>query len=271
MEYKEIQNAEAALINGYSNIYSLNGYQIKKDNSYYKYTKLKFLEEDLDKKQITFVSPLLWKEDSYEVRFYECGYHKLSPSFTEPHFFCLCLASKQTENEDAKWMRYGKGNDLIVKETIKMSELLSLLDGVTKIGQIDFYVGDAIYLDKEEIRKITRARGAFGDSNYFTNFTIEKYLSLFLLKRISFLYENEIRIFAIPKSSKFYEKNGILKLDAGVEDMSDIIGRITISPYCDNKTIPFDAEKEKQRLKKKYPGIQIVSSRMFEKCPKCKL
>ena len=254
---------------GYTRVYALNGYHIPIDNEdkdvYHKYIPLGYLSDYISNRRITFVSPSTWN-DPFETRYYQIGYKKIWHD--EPSIFCMCLTDKQAQNEDAMWIRYAKPGDEMVKINLVIKDLLDLLE--YQGGKMGFkaYVVEVIYVSKTGIMGITKKNSTF----FPKNFHIEHYLTLMSLKRSSFSYENEIRIFIVPDSKK-----DDLLFHVPASNITTIINKITVSPYpivyspFPNPDSMTYLNVRKAKNEKKFPGITVEASRLFEDCPKCKL
>jgi hypothetical protein len=285
MKYTELQTlgcCSQTLLHGYSNIYGLNGYKIQTDkDQIFKYIPYKHLLGDITNNRITFVSPRMW-EDTLETRYYKLpNYNKLS--FNEPDVFCMCLTSKQAENEDAFWHRYAPQNDELLKVHYNIKEFFNLLDKFASNNNLKVYVGEAIYVYKTQVLAITPTK----NSLFFPQkFDVEHYLSLMSLKRVAYNYENEIRIFIVSGDSGFnsnviYQNGDLLQVDyiASACKPHPHIDQIRLSPYPQIQG-PFPKPDKIQNINSRrvaientfgVPSIKFTKSNLCKKYRKCKL
>ena len=284
MKYSNLQILNCcskAQLAGYNNIYGLNGYQIPGDkDTIYKYTPLHYLIDDVYNNRLSFVSPDNW-EDSFETRYYKLDNYQRKLGFTEPEIFCMCLTSKQAENEDAFWRRYARAKAQMVWVKYDINELFKALDTFAEENNIKIFIGEAIYLDKAEILRITPTQNKIFFPQAPKKFDIEHYLSLMSLKRGAFSYENEIRIFVVSndgfdESVKVYRVSEncshVQTLSVTTQSKQSHIKEVRISPYAPvNENFKL-IEKHCDNIQGLLPqGIRITQSQLCERCPKCKL
>ena len=129
-----------------------------------------------------------------------------------------------------------------------------------------FYLGASV----DEIENIHKQCKKYNQIFFSDSFNIEHYLSLMLLKRKAFIYENEIRIFILHDNNTSTreteysdkEKKSTTKLiDFVPVDFSQIIKEIRISPYCSNSEIVksvLDGSYKIQKFK------NVTISRLYE-------
>ena len=258
MTFSEITKIFKSNLDGYSNIFTLNGYQLPKDKDvYHKYMPVSTLRDYYNNNHITFVSPLLWT-DPFETRYFKIK------GYNAPNIFCMCLTDKQSQNEDAMWIRYAKPREEMVKVNIMIKPLLDYLEK----SNITTYIGPAIYCSQKDIKKITKNNKLFFPPG---NLQIENYLTLMSLKRGAFAYENEVRLFVVPESPSG------LSFSVSVSRLADIINKITVSPYpvtCNcfpNPDSMSYLDKRKERTSFEFSGINTEASRLFKECPNCVL
>ena len=271
MKFTDLKSISKSIFPDYTRIYALNNYQLPQNKDvFHKYIPLGYLRDYISNNRITFVSPSTWN-DPFETRYYQIGYNKIE--YTEPSIFCMCLTDKQSQNEDAMWIRYARPGDEMVKINVVIKDLLDILEAQGKKMGFNTYIGEVIYTSKTGITGITKKNSTF----FPKNFHIEHYLTLMSLKRGSFSYENEIRIFIVPDKEKTSIKIANLLFHMPAPNIATIINKITISPYpivyspFPNPDSMTYLNVRKTRNGKDFPGITVEASRLFEDCPKCKL
>lgn len=219
------------LIEGYKNIYALNGFSISaRQNSLYKYMCFEPLIKSVKANELVFVSPLKWK-DPFERRFFRTDYSALN--FLRPEIACMCLTHKSTTNEEASWKMYVNPMDKALRITYDYTVLCRILDEYAEKNACKIYIGKVIYnFDKKEIESLHKPDES--NKNYTTffpaHFGIEHYLSLMLIKRKSFRFENEVRIFVVNENELGFE-DGLLKVGNVDYKANGLISQVMIAPY----------------------------------------
>lgn len=267
--------ASAKLIDRYSNVYALNNFTLPTDkDTFNRYLPLNYLAADIEQDQITFSSPLCW-DDTFETRYFQIEYSKRYPDFVVPVVNSLCLTSKHSDSEDAKWIRYAKVGAEMINVEINMPNLLHELDLAATKNGFKVYIGNVCYCDKKDIQGINPSSKTNG-SFFNQPFTIEKYLSLLSLKRNAFSYEKEVRLFIVFDRGDNEPQKKLYPVK--ITPNAPVYGRVTISPYPPiKKTFPkadlmLGLDKRKEKVKKALPSISnVCKSGLFEECPKCKL
>ena len=257
-------------------IYSLNEYGIKRittDNVgdylhhkignyasgsyFYKYMSLETALLCIRNKTIRFAEPSSWI-DKYEGRFYNAIINGHKQSINNPPLTACCFTYRQ--DNEAAWKIYSydkKGLDSrCIEFKIDRDELrkqiLSVLDcNPDFCGKYKLYEGVVSYKDEQYInnlhkRKIRNDKKNVVNKSYnafFDSFSIEKFLSLMLLKRNAFLHEQEVRFFLVPDDFEGYVKGSIDPVDIPV-NWADILLEVRI----DGKCTPFEKSLFKDEL-----------------------
>ena len=130
-------------------------------------------------------------------------------------------------------------------------------------------------LEKKDIKELHNPNSAHHNEYFPNKMTRENYLSLMLLKRKSFEYENEIRFFLVKDTIKF-DKDNLLKIPCDYKAQK-LVSNVTLSPFPrmkmkDSKL--FRAYRQIQRTEsdqmKKYLndklGCRVQQSRLYEDC-----
>lgn len=215
----------SALLPGYKHIFLLNGLSFTKDkNALYKYYPLSRFIKMVDDGELVFVSPEKWYDPFEQLYFkIDCS----SRGYQTEDIACMCVSEFALTNEDACWKVYSD------KKTVRVSfdkdRFLELLEKYAIDNKCDVYIGRTDYsLTRKEIQHLS-SPGSPYYTNYFPrHMTREHYLSLLLLKRKAFSYENEVRIFLVKKHIQFNEK--MLKINCNYFALP-IVKRIVLSPY----------------------------------------
>jgi len=163
----------------------------------YKYMPIDRALEMLNEKTITLVSPDLWK-DPYEKKYLHTNFK--TAGFHQPPIYCLC-ARKDYLNEEASWKIYSEGDyNPAVLFHFKTVELLKCLVEYGKTQGFDVYLSEVDYMSLKEINNIGK-NGTTEYSRFFIpKFGLPEYLKLMSVKRISYEYEHELRIFLVPNN-----------------------------------------------------------------------
>ncbi len=150
-----------------------------------------------------------WK-DPYESRFYDAEYSLLTDSafaINEHRKLYACCFASDKDSEPSWKMYVDENNDddrkVCIQLRINFKALLDYLNYyITKKleGKYVLVVGRVTYKDKGFINKLHRPddKGKL-DNAYFGNFNFTKYLKLLMLKRNAYQYEDEIRMFLVPR------------------------------------------------------------------------
>ena len=240
-------------------------------NTLYKYMPASRILDIIEKEphQIGFVSPDLWY-DPYETKFLNTDYSMLN-GYKQPKIYCFC-ARMDNLNEEASWKIYKKENEPLLKLSIQTFDFLLSLDKFAREHTCDLYFSKVDYkLKKKEIDGLHLPSSPYYHE-YFDNFNDKQYVRVMSLKRWAFKYENEYRIFVIPKDQKAIEscmKDGVLSIPIPV----DMIIRYTFHPM--NKAegsfssqierAKYDAELKliKERILKHVPNAKIYKSTLY--------
>lgn len=226
--------------------------------------------------QIGFVSPDLWY-DPYETKFLNTDYTMLD-GYKQPKIYCFC-ARMDNLNEEASWKIYKKENEPLLRLSIRTSDFLLSLDKFAREHTCDLYFSKVDYkLKRKEIDGLYLPSSPYFH-DYFDGFNDKQYVRVMSLKRWAFNYENEYRIFVIPKDQmaiEEYLKDGVLFIPIPV----DMIIRYTFHPM--NKAneslssqierVKYDAEFKliKERILNYVPNAKIFKSNLYSEVKKVK-
>lgn len=184
----------------------------------------------LNEKYLWFANPSTWK-DPFEKRFLDAKYLKKGKEVSfnwKGRVFCTCLT--QTQTSEAYWNVYNQGS-IGVEFRIYREQLLKELSKYDKTYQI--YIGRAEYLRTSDIKKDLKDIPFNPAIAPDVKINSDKFASrLFMLKRIAFMYEDEIRIVIVKKKST--QENGI-KVNYSCDNVS-LIHQIILDPNLGENT-----------------------------------
>ncbi len=247
-------------------------------NTLYKYMPASRVLDIIEKEphQIGFVSPDLWY-DPYETKFLNTDYTMLD-GYKQPKIYCFC-ARMDNLNEEASWKIYKKENEPLLRLSIRTIDFLLSLDKFAREHTCDLYFSKVDYkLKRKEIDGLYLPSSPYFHE-YFDGFNDKQYVRVMSLKRWAFNYENEYRIFVIPKDQmaiEEYLKDGVLFIPIPV----DMIIRYTFHPM--NKAneslssqierVKYDAEFKliKERILNYVPNAKIFKSTLYSEVKKVK-
>lgn len=265
-------------LTGYPHIHMLNDYSLPKDKTtVFKYMPLDRFVKMVDKKELVFVSPETWY-DPFEQLYYgiDCSLR----GYVTENIACMCVSEKSSTNEDASWKVYAGSNDKAVRISIEQDKLLRLLEDYAAVNGFDVYFGKVEYsFEKKEIKKLHVASSPHHDDYFPPAMKREHYLSLMLLKRGAFSYENEARIFLV-KDSITFDANKLLKIPCDYK-ATGIVSNVMLSPYppvrekgdmafrVRQKMNNLESEEIKKMLNDKL-GCRIQQSQLYKVCQSIK-
>lgn len=182
----------------------------------------------LEDKSFWFANPSTWK-DPFEKRFLEAKYIKggKETKFTWiGKVFCACFT--QTITSEAYWNTYTNGN-IGVELRINRMTLLKELEKYDYrykifIGKVEYMKTNDIKKGLNEIPFDPPAGGKINSDSFAAR--------LFLLKRVAYTYEDEIRIIVVKQDAT--KEKGI-KVNYDCEN-TDIINRIVLAPNIGDYT-----------------------------------
>ena len=184
---------------------------------------------------LRFVEPSTWA-DRFERRFYSANYGSINPTFPQ-RLFSTCFTSRK--NNEAAWKTYlynpqSKDSDLSKALCFRLTINRKLLKDALKLfSQYTFYEGPIVYLNGYNISQMHKPNmpGAKSLYNAFfgkPNFGFDDFLSLLLIKRDFFQYEEEVRYFAVPKEDECRGPIYVMPL----EGMMSIVDKVFVArPY----------------------------------------
>lgn len=242
-----------------------------RQKAFYKYWAYSRVIEMLERKELTFVYPGLWK-DPFEKMYLETDYSDFG--YTRPRIFCMCVATT-TDNEEAAWKIYADTDESTIRCRIRVQVLYHILDDFAGKNNCKIYISPIDYsLKKSEIQGLSH-KGNPHYEKYFTSFNEENYIRLMCLKRRAFKYENELRIFIVPE--KELTNDSILRIPVVPDLFNSLFQTFTIQPYGQ---IRGDSPKARIRLLQqnlekheikadilaRYPAAKVYNSSLYSRC-----
>ena len=225
VDKKNVIKIKAELYSDYKHIYMLNGLSIPEDYTLYKYMPYKRLVGSVKNKELVFVSPKTWV-DPFERRFWKTDYSKRYNGFIQPEIACMCLTTKSSTNEEAAWKMYADDTDKALRISIRKKQLFDNLENYAISNNCKVYVGKAIYeYDRTTIVGLHNHINEFFPKSP-NEFSLAHYLTLMCLKRKSFAFENEIRLFIVKEKLDWV--GDLIKVS--MEINKDLVPRVTIGP-----------------------------------------
>ena len=179
----------------------------------------------LDKKYLWFANPATWK-DPFEKRFIEAKYFdgKVEKGFRwKNRIFCICMS--QTKVSEASWRIYSSdsiGVQLRINREVLLDELKNMEeDYYVYIGKAEYMKTDEITRNLSEIPFNPPQRTSVNTDTYAAR--------LFMLKRLAFQYEDEIRIMLVKKDEKNAKYSKGIMMPFQCEN-TDLVQRIVLDP-----------------------------------------
>ena len=219
----------------------------------YKHMPLENALRTLKNKSLWFANPETWS-DPFEKRFLEAKYLKgdKEKTFRWPgRLFCTCMT--QTQSSEAFWNAYSQG-EIAIELRIVREKLLEELKKQAK--EYHIFIGKVEYMKTADIKKTELKNIPFNPPLKVLLNSPEFAARLFLLKRIAFQYEDEVRIILLKKN-KTQEKGIEFKYTC---DNIDLISTIVIDPRIGDSTFEmlYNYFSEKFGLKPYLSGKKMV-------------
>lgn len=226
----------------------------------------KYLDENAAKKNvlngtIRFKQPSCWNDD-FEKLFYQAKYSSIiSMDVTNytPRLNACCFTYQSETNAAWNMYRYNwkETRGRVVCFELNEKKLLIELSKYAKKENSMIYQGYVDYrISADDIKNLYKKSSKYYRI-YFENFSLQNYLSLMLLKRNAYSYEQETRFFIIPQNQDVQDE-----LDIPLS-LNKVTNRIVLSPnYSKNKMIEFEDLCRSHGF-----DCDIVISELSRKCP----
>lgn len=196
----------------------------------YKHMPLENALRFLKDKAFWFANPMTWK-DPFEKRFIEAKYSMNGKDVKfrwRNRLFCTCMT--QTVTSEAFWNTYNQGGIGIEFRFYREKVLEELSNYADKYM---VFIGKAEYMLTDDIRKGLRQIPFHPPIPKDISLNSESFAArLFMLKRISFSYEDEIRI-VIVKDKDSNDKGIALNYNC---NNTDLIQSIIVDPNIEDYT-----------------------------------
>ena len=178
---------------------------------------------------IRFVEPTEW-QDQYERRFYTADYKNVTQNSNDiPRLYACCFTFNNTS--EAAWKTYAYQKTGLaarcVQFRIRKRAFREALDKYADMHNCTIYEGTINYeLDDYQINHLHFSNYEGYDKVFNSSFGRSHYLSLLLLKRPAFYYENEFRYFIVPK------KGTVNKQTFPTIRWADMVDQIKVDSAC---------------------------------------
>ncbi len=200
-----------------------------------KYINMDLASTLLRENSIRFSEPTSWP-DKYEGRFYLASYESLNVSDeTIPKLYAQCFTIKQISEAQTKtYIQTGGLSARAVMFKINLSRFRKAILEKIDTSRRDLYEGLVCYdLKDKEIKELHRKSSKY-HNDIVKDFGLHTYLSLLLIKRKAFDYENEFRFFIVDRTDytgKGIDQNSAKYLSIEIT-WSSVIDGILIDDNC---------------------------------------
>lgn len=174
-----------------------------------------------------FFEPSKWN-DKYEQRFYCANYRLPAAIGNTPQLFATCVT--RAMNSEAAWKVYANGQGLGAHCLQFELDIVELRKQLRASGH-RLEERPIEYKSEKEILELHKKRSPYYPK-YFGSFSFDSFLKLLSLKREAYTYEQEVRLFIIPKAGGTRNKNRKAKsLDINI-DWTKVINKVRIDKKC---------------------------------------
>ncbi len=230
------------------------GEPLENKATFYKYISLEavmsiFRKVDADKvkegqrnppQTMRFVEPPAWP-DQYERRFYTADYKKVKiyPN-AAPKLYATCFTP--CKDSEPAWQVYNRKKEGLGARCVQFrfnqvalrEELVKNLEDCTIVEGVVDYQSNS-FIDELHLSTTKDGTPSILYDHYFSDFTLDNFINLLLLKRTAFDYEKEVRIFLIfdedNNESKSMTKEEITPKNISLDWLS-FIEEIRVDPNC---------------------------------------
>ncbi len=194
----------------------------------YKYMTLEAFILSLYGQSLRFSEPCTWS-DKYERRFYCANYNLPSAKYNPSQLFATCTTI--AENSEAAWKVYAHGQALgahCVQLELNIVELRNQL----RSTNYRFEERIVQYVSENKILNLHKKRQP-DYKKHFIPFTLDSFLRLLSLKRDAYAYEQELRLFLIPKKGggQRNHSNKVKPEDIKIT-WKDVIKKVRVDKNC---------------------------------------
>ncbi len=203
----------------------------------YKYMDMETALKCLQNRELRFAEPSSWK-DQYEKLFYTADYHNVDSTKSYPKSIFACCFTKEKVNE-AAWKTYIYSQSGLsgrcVQFKINRSKFRRALNKALK-NQGVAYEGQCNYkLNDFEIKNLADKKSTNYSAIFGKGIDLSGFLSLLLVKRKCFRYENETRFFLDLDSKSAFKVHGRKKTGKFIYvklDWKDFVEAILVDERC---------------------------------------
>lgn len=249
----------------YSNIVFLDqAFDIKKP--LYKYMDIESAIRFIKTVEMSYVEPSSWY-DPFEKRFYNADFSAI-PNFKRPKLFASCFTKKPSN--EASWVMYSYFKTGLASKSIRFelnpAVYYDMLDSYGNLTKTRIIISDVNYSLPEQTIKALHKTSCTKHSKYFSNFNLDKFINLMLIKRKAFDYEKEVRIFITPTSqtpeetARAFEQADRIEMGGDEGLLPFLINSIMISPNC----TPLETEMIEKKIDEITRGaIKCKQSKLY--------
>lgn len=221
----------------YRNIVFLDqAFDIKKP--LYKYMDIESAIRFIKTVKMSYVEPSSWY-DPFEKRFYNADFSAI-PNFKRPKLFASCFTKKPSN--EASWVMYSYFKTGLASKSIRFelnpAVYYDMLDSYGALTKTRIVISDVNYSLTEQTIKALHKKTCLKHSQYFSNFNVDKFIDLMLIKRKAFDYEKEVRIFIVPTPETLenivrgFEQTDRVEMGGNKNLLFHLVNSIMISPNC---------------------------------------
>lgn len=201
------------------------------------------------KSGLQFSEPKIWP-DKFERRFYNADYSLLGNLKEKlPRQVYACCMALEGYSESA-WKNYVGTGEICVRITINRNKFLKALKQWVKTNtEYTGYEGKVLYRPRFIIanvhkRNIQATRNIYAAVFGKSQFSLDDFLSLLLLKRVDFEHEKEVRYFLVPETEEKNLLHNKLYVEFTDSEWNDIIEQIVLVDPCNSNGISYKVFEE---------------------------
>ena len=219
---------------------------------------------------LQFVEPLAW-EDQYERRFYLANYKKVNKEQgNTPQLLATCFTHRR--DSEPAWQIYNRGKEGLGKRCVQFcfNQVALRMELVKNLKDCTIVEGVVQYLSNSMINTLHLSTKEDGSENetydqYFSDFSLDNFINLLLLKRTAFEHEQEVRIFIIDeKSGRRSKKQDKAQQRLISLDWLSMLEGIKVDPECSDIEINL-LQDEINRLIEDSKNTKTKKKELFKK------
>ena len=232
----------------------------------YKYMDIESAIRFLKTITMSYVEPSSWY-DPFEKRFYNADFSAI-PNFKKPKLFASCFTKKPSN--EASWVMYSYFKNGLASKSIRFelnpAVYYDMLDSYGDLTKTKIVISDVNYSLSEQTIKALHKKTCTKHHLFFSNFNVDKFIDLMLIKRKAFDYEKEVRIFIVPTHEtpenivNTFEQTDRVEMGGNKELLLFLVNSIMISPNC----TPLETEMIERMINKITDGkIKCKQSKLY--------